>query len=77
MITADVHHTAGGSPEAKTVEVVIPAVLHGDDITRVVITFTEKSFKVRSADVHAAANHAAVHLQYWVLYASDEWSHFS
>ena len=37
----------GTAPEAKTIEMMIPALLHGDEIIHAVITFDgEESFKV-------------------------------
>ena len=52
-----VHHATGfkpsaSSPEAKTVDMVVPTVLHGDDTIHVRITFDcEEAFKVRSLGV--------------------------
>ena len=53
-----VHHAtdtklSSTSPDAKTVEMVVPAVLHGDDTIHAIITFDcDEAFKVRSADVY-------------------------
>ncbi|KAJ9520428.1 hypothetical protein QJQ45_000175 [Haematococcus lacustris] len=66
LLTKDV--TPSSTPsEVKTVLVVIPAMLHGNDIKRFRFTFHgEESFEVRSAD-------SEVHAQYSTLHASDEW----